>query len=475
MDAVRTVAKNTAALVGAEGVSRVLTFLVTLYIARSLGAEALGRYSFALAFAALFRIFADMGLNTLTTREVARDHGSAGKYLSNLLAMKLILGPITFFLVYVAILITGKPGELRHLVYVASLWIWMDSLGVLVQSVFSAFESMEYVALLNVVEKAVLFGVSFWALLSDVSWKLIWLLAAYPLASLFAFLLGLAILAKRGVQVGIGADGRFWVDVMRAGWPFALMGIFGGVYLYTDRVLLSLIGGEDEVVGWYTAAAKVFWTVYALQAFFYRALFPTASKAYGESVGQYRRVLRRAGRLMFSYTIPASTVGILLAPWVVRSFYGEGYAPAIPVLQILIVNLVLRGWTGLYGGSVLNVTGRQRDFMYAVGLGAIVNVVLDITLIPSMSLRGVALATVCAEGVVGLVAYLKARRTFELPIAYIWKPVLASGVMAMFWFCGRGTVWVLCGLGAFVGIFWLTGCVRRQDVGFLMASLRRMA
>ena len=470
MNTIRTVAKNTSALVGGEAVSRVLTFLVTLYIARSLGAESLGQYAFALAFVSLFRVFADMGLNTLTTREVAKDHKMAGKYLTNLLTIKSLLGFLTFLLVYLAVHATGKSEELSLLVYVAALWIWAESLGGLVQSVFSGFESMEYVALLNVVEKAVLFGVSFYALLSDVPHKLLWLISAYPISSLCAFSVGLTLLAVRGLPVRMEVDRRFWMDVLKAGWPFALMGILGGIYLYTDRVLLSIIQGEDRVVGWYTAGAKAFWTVYAVQAFFYRALFPTASKTYSKSTEDYIRMLKRTGRLIFMYTIPVATVGIIWAPRIVEFFYGYDYAPTVWVLRILLINLVIKGWTGLYGSTVLNVTGRQRDFMYAVGLGALVNVVLNILLIPPLSLNGVAIATVCAEATVGFVAYLRARRVVELSVAqYIWKPALASGAMAVLWLYGRGVIWTASGFAAFLALLWLTRCVRRQDVRFVVA------
>ena len=472
MNTIRTVAKNTSALLGGEAVSRVLTFLITLYIARSLGAESLGQYAFALAFVSLFRVFADMGLNTLTTREVAKDHKMAGKYLTNLLTIKSLLGFLTFLLVYLAVHATGKSEELSLLVYVAALWIWAESLGGLVQSVFSGFESMEYVALLNVVEKAVLFVVSFYALLSDVPHKLLWLISAYPISSLCAFFVGIILLALRGLPVRMEVDRKFWMDVLRAGWPFALMGILGGIYLYTDRVLLSIIQGEDRVVGWYTAGAKAFWTVHAVQAFFYRALFPTASKTYSESTEDYIRMLKRTGRFIFTYTIPVATVGIVWAPKVVDFFYGHNYAPTVLVLQILLINLVIKGWTGLYGSTVLNVTGRQKDFMCAVGLGALVNVVLNILLIPPLSLNGVAVATVCAEATVGLVAYLRARKVVELSVAqYIWKPALASGAMAVLWLYGRGVIWTASGFAAFLALLWLTRCVRRQDISFLSASL----
>ena len=80
MNTVQRIAKNTGVLLASQIVSYVLGFFFIMYTARYLGAEGFGTLSFALAFTGIFGVFADLGLSTLTVREVARDKSLVGVF-----------------------------------------------------------------------------------------------------------------------------------------------------------------------------------------------------------------------------------------------------------------------------------------------------------------------------------------------------------------------------------------------------------
>ena len=86
MNTVQRIAKNTGVLLISQIIGRVLSFFYIMYTARYLGAEGFGILSFALAFTGIFGVFADLGLSTLTIREVVRDKSSANKYIENVAA-----------------------------------------------------------------------------------------------------------------------------------------------------------------------------------------------------------------------------------------------------------------------------------------------------------------------------------------------------------------------------------------------------
>ncbi len=104
MNPVKKIAKNTLVLLISQIINYVLAFFYMIYIARYLGAEGFGILSFALAFTGIFSILADLGLNTLTVREIARDTSLTSKYFSNTLIIKIILSTFTFLLIAVIML-----------------------------------------------------------------------------------------------------------------------------------------------------------------------------------------------------------------------------------------------------------------------------------------------------------------------------------------------------------------------------------
>jgi O-antigen/teichoic acid export membrane protein len=84
-------ARNTAIVVAARLVSKVLVFVVVVLAIRSLGRENFGRFSSLLVYAGLVSIIADLGFRPLFTREVARDHSRLTPYLNSILSLKLVL------------------------------------------------------------------------------------------------------------------------------------------------------------------------------------------------------------------------------------------------------------------------------------------------------------------------------------------------------------------------------------------------
>ena len=82
---------NTLFILGARIVSRVVSLVVVLFLANSLGADGYGRYTTLIAFSALVSVVADLGFNPLYTREAARSPQELGHYLGTLMVLKVFL------------------------------------------------------------------------------------------------------------------------------------------------------------------------------------------------------------------------------------------------------------------------------------------------------------------------------------------------------------------------------------------------
>ena len=84
MSIAKTIAKNSLFLYGAEVVSKVLTFVLIIFVARKLGTEAFGVYSFAFSIVYIVAVFTDLGMASLFIRNVSRDHSKSGRYFSSI-------------------------------------------------------------------------------------------------------------------------------------------------------------------------------------------------------------------------------------------------------------------------------------------------------------------------------------------------------------------------------------------------------
>ena len=146
MNTVQRIAKNTGVLLVSQIASYILGFFYIMYTARYLGAAGFGILSFALAFTGIFGVFSDLGLSTLTVREVARDKSLASKYLGNIAVMKVILVIITFGLIALTINLLGYPEQTIKVVCLVALSIIFSAFSGMFYSIFQAYEKMEYIS-----------------------------------------------------------------------------------------------------------------------------------------------------------------------------------------------------------------------------------------------------------------------------------------------------------------------------------------
>ena len=105
----QTIIKNTFRLLIAEWVSKGSLFLISILIARQLWPEEFGVMSFVMSFVSMFIILTDFGLTTLMVREVSRDQSKLWEYFVNGNFLKVILGILTFILVWGVSHFIGKP------------------------------------------------------------------------------------------------------------------------------------------------------------------------------------------------------------------------------------------------------------------------------------------------------------------------------------------------------------------------------
>lgn len=157
MSTVRTLVKNTSVLFLSQLISYVLAFFYTLYSARYLGTTNFGIISFATAISGLFAIGTDLGLSTLTIREVARDKSKTSKYLGNHGSIKLILSIITMTALVIFVNVGTFDNTTRFVVYIIGSSVIINAFGGIFSSLFRAYEQMEYQSISEIINAVLLF------------------------------------------------------------------------------------------------------------------------------------------------------------------------------------------------------------------------------------------------------------------------------------------------------------------------------
>lgn len=130
MNTVQKVTKNISVLFISQMFSYILGFFTLIYSARYLGVEGFGVLSLALAITGIFSVCMDLGLNTITIREVARDKSHAKDYISNTILLRIVLSLITLIFIISITQIIGYNIETNIVILILSFYMIIKILNI---------------------------------------------------------------------------------------------------------------------------------------------------------------------------------------------------------------------------------------------------------------------------------------------------------------------------------------------------------
>jgi O-antigen/teichoic acid export membrane protein len=433
MSTVHRIAKNTSMLLIAQIVTYLLSFFTTMYMARYLGAENFGILSLALSITAIFGIVVDMGLSTLLIREVARNTSLLNKYIFNVFVMKIFLSFLMIGLIVLSVNLIGYSTTVSTVIYLITVSTIIWSFVTFLSSVFQANEKMEHVSLSTVLNSILLLSGTLIGIYYNMN--IFYFAALYIISYTLVFIyIDLAYL-KTFFIPQFKIDLSFWKPTLKEAWPFGITGLSGMLYTYIDSIMLSIIQG-NAVVGWYSAAYRLILVVLFIPNAANMAIFPIMSKFYTSSPDSLKMMYERYFKYMIVIGIPIGFGTTILADKIILLIFGPGYVQSIIALQILIWTMVFT-FAGASFVQLLQSINKQLILTKISGICVIINILLNLALIPKFSYIGASFATVLTEIVlVGYIFFATYKLGYEIPyklvITDLLKVIAAALVMSMF-------------------------------------------
>jgi O-antigen/teichoic acid export membrane protein len=428
METVRRIAKNTIILAISNILSKLLGFLFIMYVSRYLSVEGYGTISFAIAFTAIYSIFTDLGMSTLTVRNVSRDRSYADKYMGSVIIIKSVLVLLTLCLVAISIGILGYSGNVIYVVYLVTISMIIDSFSGIFYAIFQAYEKMEYNSIGQVLKAVLLLSGAIIAIY--LRFTVTQFAAVYVVASAIILIYLAIICLSNSLVPNFSIDHRFCKYFIIESLPFALVSVFVMVNQRIDSILLSKLTDMAHV-GWYNAAYNLVLMLEFIPAAFISSLYPYTS-IYYKSKYKLDLILNIGVRYMFMTSLPMGILVTLLADKIIGFIYGRAYIPSTASLQILIWSEVIIFIALVFNNQLISVN-KQMLVTKQVILVAIVNIIVNLLLIPGYGIIGSSIATVVSSLISFIIlSYYIYKEGFVLTknsISYCSKVLLAGAIL----------------------------------------------
>ena len=143
---------NTFALLLAELIQPLFSVILVVAISRYLGPTGLGQYSFIITYVAIFEPVAAFGLREIITREVAKDHTAADRYLPTAFLLGTLATVLCGVVMSVVVWLLSYPEEVLKAVYLMALYVFCSTLKAYLFAFFQAIERLKQTALISLGE-----------------------------------------------------------------------------------------------------------------------------------------------------------------------------------------------------------------------------------------------------------------------------------------------------------------------------------
>ena len=401
MTAFRRIGRNAIFKTLTEVSGRALSFIFYVALARWLGDAALGAFSLLYSVGAVAVFLVDPGLNLLMIREAPRDEGYLARTAGAALAAKLALSAACVAAAAGYGLAAGYSLDMVALFALMGAQMAAFALAEYAGALFQARQSMEHETLALGAGKIAVTGLAVLALMlgAGLAATLVVMTAAQAAAAAGA----LWWAGRHGSPLAPRWDAAEMGHLVRAAAPLGVVTFFTIVFYRLDVIAAPLLGVELGPLGHYSAGVKILDVALAAPTLMMAAAFPTLSALAGASREGFRAAANRA-------VAGAAAAGALAggAIWAVSDplvtlLYGAAFAPAAePLRWLAAAGVVMFARHALIFTLLLD--GRQGRAALLTGLAGALNMALNLALVPSLGITGMAQAKLYTDLMLSLAA-----------------------------------------------------------------------
>lgn len=384
--------RNAGWIVGGRLTNKVLAFLVGILTARYLGPGNYGLVNYAAAYTTFFASICTLGINSVIIKNFVDHPEEEGKTIGTTLILRAMSSILSAVMIIGTVSIVDK-GEMTTVLVVA-----LSSIGLIFQIFdtlnqwFQSRLQSKYAAIATVVSYIAVsvYKIILLATGKSVAWFA--LATSVDYIVLAAFLL---IAYKRNGGPSFSFSVSKAKQLLSASSGFIVSGLMVSIYASTDKLMLKQMLDETSV-GYYALAVSLSttWT-FLLQAVI-DSVYPSVIQAHGKDPEEFNRKNRRLYAIVIYTALFISLVICLLAKPIISILYGETYLPATDPLRIVVWYTAF-SYLGVARNAWMVCENRQKYLKYLYSSAAVINVILNLVLIPHMGASGAALASLITQ------------------------------------------------------------------------------
>ena len=394
---------------------------VDVGVQNSVGAESYGIYFSIFNFTMLFNMVLDMGTTNFNNRNIAQNTQLLDKHLSSFIVLRLLLGVAYFVVIFAVALLIGYRGIQLKLLFWIGLNQFLSAFLLYVRSNISALLMFKTDSVISVTDRLLMIlfcGLLLWGNITDQPFRIEWFVWCQTAAYLITIAIALAIVLRKANLRKLNWNKAFFLVIIKKSLPYALITLLMASYYRIDSVLLERLLPREigaTQAGVYAIAFRLLDTLVMIAYLFSVILLPLFSKMLKQKEDVVP-VVRTSFSLLFLFSVTAVVILYAYRHEVIQLLYTEHVDDSVKVFQLIIFGLIPISMNYLFG-TLLTANGSMKELNITAAIGIVINVTVNLLLIPRMLACGSAVASFCTQFAVSVFQFILAWRIIGFPLS----------------------------------------------------------
>lgn len=409
-----------------------------------------GNYFALLNLSFLFNIILDLGINNYNTTQIAQHPHLGKKNVVRIVNLRTLL-----FVVYLGItlsvaLVSGYQEQDFLILGVLVFNQFLVGMNQYFSSNFKGFHQFKIDALFSVLDRIVLIALCLMMLygnLLDSKITIMHFVIAQSIAYGTSFLFGIAFTLKNGIDLR-----RFWSwkynrHIVKRSLPYAFLILLMMLYSRVDSVMLERISGDRSAAD-YAQGYRILDAFNMFALLFASLLLPIFARSLRDKI-KLEETVEIAAKLLILLGIGVTIGIVFFGDTILNSLYTDVNASSKACFQYLIFGFLGMTITYVFG-TLLTAKGSLKGLNILAFISLLLNIILNLILIPKYEAKGAAIATCITQLFMGIAQLILAQYIFKFRVNtplilrfLVFSIVIAALGWALDTYSGMGEWWLI--------------------------------
>ena len=383
------------------------------------GAETYGTYFSLINFSFLLNIFLDLGINNFNTKNIAQNEHLLSKYFSKIFSLKLLLVVGYILLTVLAGFIWGYSDFALKLLVLLAFNQAIVALILYLRSNLTGIQLFVKDSVISVLDRflmIVICSVLLWGNVTDKPFEIEWFIYAQTISYGTTLLVALYWVWQKSAFIKMKFNRLFSMAIIKQSIPYALLVLLMTFYYRVDSVMLEkMLEDGSTQAGYYAQAYRFFEAGNMVAYLFAVLLLPIFSKMI-KANQELKGIVDISFKIIFSGAFIISILCFQYGDEILNWRYNDLSSQSVQLFSVLMFCFVCISTTYIFG-TLLTANGNLKTLNILAGTAVIINIGLNLILIPKWQALGSAIASLITQLIVSITQIVISKRVFNFKVS----------------------------------------------------------